>query len=308
MKARFSLCVVVLTIVSCSLLYASDFVHSSSFSANDTMVVGDGDKPLVYEWFLADGSSPCAFSFRLDDGPWYIGGGNISRAVFLLEEGVSAEPESHVFQIKASLDGVHWTGRATTYDPTGLYEEDNLPTQGWTIRAQAGALWPFMAAFLVPKRSVVAYYNSNRLKTAVSAELGASYETKGGDGYGLSFQYTFTPTDKEDAFEVYSLEFLYSSMLCHARRYEAFQLSLEVGLGPALCIYGKVGSFGFRARVGLSSRVEIADGLSISTGLDVNAAIEPDFHKEDEVRVGTTLYLTLPLRVGLVYSFKEVAD
>ena len=81
-----------------------------------------------------------------------------------------------------------------------------------------------------------------------------------------------------------------------------------MGLGPALCIYGKVGSFGFRARLGLNGRLGIADNLYLTTGFDVNAAFEPDLHNEDEVRLGTTLYLTLPLRVGVVYSFKDVAD
>ena len=112
-----------------------------------------------------------------------------------------------VLQVRGSVDGRKWTKRTTTYDPQGLYDEDCLPTQGWTVRMQAGAQWPFMAAFLIPKRAVVAYYNSNRLDTAVSVELGASYETKRGNGYGFSFQYTFTPTDRA-AFEVYSMELL----------------------------------------------------------------------------------------------------
>ena len=215
-----------------------------------------------------------------------------------------------ILQVRASVDGRKWTKRTTTYDPQGLYDEDNLPTQGWTLRMQAGAQWPFMAAFLIPKRSVVAYYNSSRLDTALFMDMAENPDmmTKDGNGYGFAFQYTFTPTDRDAAFEVYSLELLYSRMLHHTKRYEAFQLNLEVGLGPALCIYDKVGSFGFRARLGLNGRLNIAQGLYLSTGFDVNAALEPDLHNEDEVRLGTTLYLTLPLRVGLVYSFKDVAD
>ena len=265
---------------------------------------GEGEaRSLSYRWSqIGDTTHYNWFSFRFDDGPWYVVDSNTTGVEY---HTYSDDP---ILQVRASVDGRQWTRRTTTYDPDGLYDEDNLPTQGWTLRAQAGAQWPFLAAFLIPKRSVVAYYNSNRLGTAVSVELGASYETKGGNGYGFAFQYTSTPTAKDAAFEVYSLELLYSRMLYHTKRYEAFQLNLEVGLGPALCIYDTVGSFGFRARLGLNGRVNIADNLYLATGFDVNAAFEPDLHDEDEVRLGTTLYLTLPLRVGLVYSFKDVAD
>ena len=265
---------------------------------------GEGEeRSLSYRWSqIGDTTHYNWFSFRFDDGPWYVVDSNTTGVEY------HTYGDDPILQVRASVDGRKWTRRTTTYDPDGLYDEDNLPTQGWTIRMQAGAQWPFLAAFLIPKRSVVAYYNSNRLDTAVSVELGASYETKGGNGYGFAFQYTSTPTAKDAAFEVYSLELLYSRMLYHTKRYEAFQLNLEVGLGPALCIYDKVGSFGFRARLGLDGRVNIADNLYLATGFDVNAAFEPDLHDEDEVRLGTTLYLTLPLRVGLVYSFKDVAD
>lgn len=282
----------------------SDDASSMMVVGPETPWGGEGERSLSYRWSqIGDATHYNWYSFRFDDGPWYVVDSNTTGVEYRTYE--ETDP---ILQVRGSVDGRKWTKRTTTYDPQGLYDEDSLPTQGWTVRIQAGAQWPFMAAFLIPKRAVVAYYNSNRLDTAVSVELGASYETKGGNGYGFSFQYTFTPTDRDAAFEVYSMELLYSRMLYHAVRYEAFQLSLEVGLGPALCIYDKVGSFGFRARLGLNGRVNIADNLYLTTGFDVNAALEPDLHDEDEVRLGTTLYLTLPLRVGLVYSFKDVAD
>lgn len=283
-----------------------------TYDASSMMVVGpktqwggEGEeRSLSYRWSqIGDDTHYNWYSFRFDDGPWYVVDSNTTGVEYHTYE--DTDP---ILQVRASVDGRKWTKRTTTYDPQGLYDEDNLPTQGWTLRMQAGAQWPFLAAFLIPKRAVVAYYDSSRLDTALSVELGASYETKGGNGYGFTFQYTFTPTDRDAAFEVYSLELLYSRMLYHTKRYEAFQLNLEVGLGPALCIYDKVGSFGFRARLGLNGRLNIADNLYLTTGFDVNAALEPDLHNEDEVRLGTTLYLTLPLRVGLVYSFKDVAD
>ena len=282
-----------------------------TYDSSSVMVVGpetprggESERILSYHWSqIGDTAQYNWFSFRFNDGTWYVVDSNTTVVEFH-----TYSEDDPVLQVRASVDGRKWTKRTTSYDPEGLYDEDNLPTQGWTIRAQAGAQWPFLAAFLIPKRAVVAYYNSNRLSTALSVELGASYETKRGNGYGFTFQYTFTPTEKDAAFEVYSMELLYSRMLYHTKRYEAFQLNLEVGLGPALCIYDKVGSFGFRARLGLNGRVNIADGLYLTTGFDVNAAFEPDLHNEDEVRLGTTLYLTLPLRVGLVYSFKDVAD
>jgi len=265
---------------------------------------GGEERSLSYRWSqIGDTAHYNWFSFRFDDGPWYVVDSNTTGVEYR-----TYEEEDPILQVRASVDGRKWTKRTTTYDPKGLYNEDSLPTQGWSIRMQAGAQWPFMAAFLIPERAVVAYYNSNRLDTALSVELGASYETKKGNGYGFAFQYTTTPTSRDMAFEVWSMELLYSRMLYHTKRYEAFQLNLEVGLGPALCIYGKVGSFGFRARLGLNGRINMADNLYLTTGFDVNAAFEPDLHDEDEVRLGTTLYLTLPLRVGLVYSFKDVAD
>lgn len=277
---------------------SNEFQDASLFSVG----AGDG-RSLRYLWNQMEGSSYRYFKFRFNDDPWYVVDSSFSGVIYNTDD-----EEDPIFQVKASNDGVHWTERVATNDADGIYDEDNMPSQGWIVEAQASAQWPFLVAFLIPKRAVIGYYNSQRLNTAVSVDLGASYETKGGNGFGLRAQYVFTPTSNGVPFQVYSLSFDYSRLLYHTKRYNLFQLWLDLGLGPALCVYENVGSFGFASRVGLSGRLGITDSLFVSTSLDVNAALEPDFNNGDEIRIGTTLYLTLPLRIGIGYSFKEVED
>jgi len=255
----------------------------------------------VYNWY----------KFRLNDEPWHVVDKNVTAVVFSLPEGITTN--DIVFQIKGSVDGKKWTTRYTTEDLQHKYDEANMDREGWVIKAGASAFYPYFVAFFTPQKGTIKYktprqLTTDNLKISLDGELGASYETKAGNGFGFNVRFIYTPTDKDDPYTVTTLELSYTKLLYRAKRYNGFQLWLESGIGPSLCLFQGTGCFGFSVRLGLSARYSLTNNFVLWTDLDTSVAIEPNFNDQDQLTLGTTFYVTLPVKIGVAYSFKSVVD
>ncbi len=259
------------------------------------------DSEGTYNWY----------KFRLNDEPWHVVDKNVTAVVFSLPNGMTLS--DIVFQLKGSVDGKKWTTRYTTEDPKHKYDEANMDREGWVIKAGAYASWPYFVAFFTPQKGTVKYKTPRQLtkddlKISFSGEFGASYETKEGNGFGFNVRFTYTPTHKNDPYTVTTLELSYTRLLYRAKRYNGFQLWLESGIGPSLCLFQETGCFGLSVRLGLSARYSLTDNFVLWTDVDTSVAIEPNFNDQDQLTLGTTFYLTLPVKIGVAYSFKNVVD
>lgn len=281
--------------------------NANELKIGDASGLESGSSSLVsYEW-INTGENDYLYKIRLDDGPWFIVDENTKKASFVVPSSESSN-EDHVFQLKCSKDGENWSHRITSSDPSRRYDEEYMADEGWVFKLDGSAQWPFLAAFLVPSNNSVVFYDSERLNTSVNVGLGGAYETKSGNSFGFRLQYIFTPTGKEIPFQTISMEFSYSRLLFATAKRNSFQMWMDLGLGPALCMYENIGSFGFTAKVGLSARIGIGDSFFICPSFDVNGVFEPSFNSQNDFLVGSTVYLTLPLRLGFMVSYKEVSD
>lgn len=271
-------------------------------------VKADDEAYLAYTWSNGEGYN--WFRFRIDDEPWYLLDSSTGGVVLRIEEGVTG---NEVFQIKASFDGRNWTERLTLNDSAKKYDEAYMKREGWVIRSSFSLLYPYLVAFFTPAKGTINYTTPNELSTesvkvSVAADAGISYETKGGNGYGFNIKYIHSPTEKGSPYTVTAAELTYSRLLYRTPRYNTFQLWLEAGAGPSLCLFENVGSLGFSFSLGVSARFTFGRGFTLWTMLDNTVVVEPNFNKNDQLTLGTTFYTTLPLRIGIAYLFKEVRD
>ena len=266
-----------------------------------------GPSHLSYRW--SDGGYGW-LRFRVNDEPWYLVDSNATGVVLRLMEG---EKEDYTFQLKGSADGKNWTERETVNDNGNRYNEAYMDREGWVLSSSLSVLYPYLVAFFTPSEGTINYttpreLTTDSLKFSLAGSIGASLETKGGNGYGLSFNYTYSPTDKGDPFTVASILFTYSRMLYRTPRYNALQLWLEGGIGPSLSLFQDVGAFGISLSLGLSVRHEFPNSLVLWTSLGTTVVSEPNLNDRDQLTLGTTFYATLPLSIGISYSFKDVRD
>ena len=264
---------------------------------------------LSYRWSNAEGYN--WFEFRVNDEPWYLVDKHTSGAVLRLYEGL--EKDDVIFQLRASFDGENWTERLRTNDSRNIYNEDYLDREGWIVFSSVSVTKPYFVAFFTPGKGTINYttpreLTTESLKVSFSGDITAQYETKNGHGFGLRVREIYTPTDKGDPFSVTSIEVTYSNLLLRTRRYDTFQLWLDAGLGPSLCLFQNTGALGFSVSLGISGRFKVAENLLLSVSYENTAVIEPNFNEKDQLALATTLYTSLPVRVGLIYSFKEVRD
>ncbi len=276
------------------------------FSAGEG--TADDEAHLAYTWSNGEGYN--WFRFRIDDEPWYLVDSGTGGVVLRIEEGVTGD---EVFQIKASFDGRNWTERLTLNDSDKKYDEAYMKREGWVIRSSFSVLYPYLVAFFTPAKGTINYTTPDELSTesvrvSFATDAGMSYETKGGNGFGFNIKYIHSPTDKGSPYTVTAAELAYSRLLYRTPRYNTFQLWLEAGSGPALCLFQNVGSFGLSFSLGVSARFTFGRGFTLWTMLDNTVVVEPNFNKSDQLTLGTTFYTTLPLRIGIAYLFKEVRD
>lgn len=271
-------------------------------------VAGEDEALLSYMWSNGEGYN--WFRFRLDDEPWYLVDSSTGGVVLRLEEGVT---ENEVFQIKASFDGRNWTERLTLNDSAKKYDEAYMDREGWILKSSFSLLQPYLVAFFTPAKGTINYTTPNELSTdsvsvSFTGEAGMSYETKGGNGYGFNIKYIHSPTKKGSPYTVTAAEFTYSRLLYRTQRYNTFQLRLEAGAGPSLCLFKNVGSLSLSFSLGISARFTFESGFALSAMLDNTVVVEPNFNSNDQLTLGTTFYTTLPLRIGIAWLFKEVRD
>ena len=263
---------------------------------------------LLYTW---ESSGYNWFKFRIDDEPWYLVDSHTEGALLKLFN--DCDKEDSVFQIKGSVDGKKWTERLTINDKNNKYNEEYMDREGWVIDTSFSVYFPYLVAFFTPAKGTINYTTPRELttedvKVSFGSSLGASYETKGGNSYGFDVRFIYSPTEKVDPYTSTSLEFTYSRLLYRTPKYNTFQLWLATGLGPSLCLFRNVGSIGLSFTLGFEARFTFSNNLVLFASYDNTVIIEPNFNEKDQLTLGTTFYTTLPLKIGLSYSFKEVKD
>lgn len=295
--------------------------------------VGTGSIPLTYELSYIpkhgqndsqdDNSQeqeevyPRYIRFRLNDGPWYALDGFVSTITLMVDEDTARLADEveggAVLQVKASNNGKDWSKRYTSYDPYDRYNEDYMAHEGWVMNAGASVQYPYLVAFFTPAKGTVKYkspknFTSDSLKVSFNAEIGAMYETAKGNGFGFKGMFIYSPTQSDKPYTTTALELTYSRLIYRTSKENGFQLRLEAGVGPAFCKYDRIGSLGFTARVGVSCRMGLGENIGLFACADTTAVIEPNFNGDNQLTLATTMYASLPFRVGLSYSFKEVVD
>ena len=302
-------------------------VPSGQEADRNSITVGAGSIPLTYglSYIPQDGQDednqdavyPRYIRFRLNDGPWYALDGFVSTITLMVDEDTARlanEVEGGaVLQVKASNNGREWSKRYTSYDPENRYNEDYMAHEGWVMNAGASVQYPYLVAFFTPAKGTVKYkspknFTSDSLKVSFNAEIGAMYETAKGNGFGFKGVFIYSPTQNDEPYTTTALELTYSRLLCKTAKEKGFQLRLEAGIGPAFCKYGMIGSLGFAASLGVSCRVGLGGNIGLFACADTTAVIEPNFNGNNQLTLATTMYASLPFRVGLSYSFKEVVD
>ena len=289
--------------------------------------VGAGSIPLTYGLSYIpkngqdddnkDENCPRYIRFRLNNGPWYTLDGFVSTITLMVDEDTARlanEVEGGaVLQVKASNNGRNWSERYTSYDPENRYNEAYMAHEGWVVNAGASIQYPYLVAFFTPAKGTVKYrspknFTSDSLKVSFNAEVGAVYETANGNGFGLKGLFVYSPTQNDEPYTTTALELAYSRLLYKTPKENGFQLRLETGIGPAFCKYGRIGSLGFVASLGVSCRIGLGDDIGLFACADTTAVVEPNFNGDNQLTLATTMYASLPFRVGLSYSFKEVKD
>ncbi len=291
-----------------------------------SITVGAGSIPLTYglsytpkqeQSHSQDEVYPRYIRFRLNDGPWYALDGFVSTITLMVDEDTARlanEVEGGaVLQVKASNNGKDWLKRYTSYDPENRYNEDYMAHEGWVVNAGASVQYPYLVAFFTPAKGTVKYkspknFTSDSLKVSFNAEMGAMYETAKGNGFGFKGMFIYSPTQNDKPYTTTALELTYSRLIYRTSKENGFQLRFEAGVGPAFCMYDRIGSLGFTASLGVSCRIGLCGNIGLFACADTTAVIEPNFNGDNQLTLATTMYASLPFRVGLSYSFKEVMD
>lgn len=249
--------------------------------------------------------------FRIDDEPWYIVDTHTTGVLLRLIE--NYDKDNAVFQIKASVDGKKWTERKTINDRENKYNEAYMNREGWVISSAFSVYHPYLVAFFTPAKGTINYTTPRELttediKVSFGGEIGSKYETEKGNSYGFNIRYIYSPTHKADPYTSLSLELMYSRLLLRTKKYNTFQLWLDAGLGPSICLFQNTGSFGVSMTLSLEARFTFSNNLVLFSSYDNTIIIEPNYNDKDQLTLGTTFYTTLPLKIGFSYSFKEVKD
>ncbi len=265
------------------------------------------EEHLSYTW---DNTGYNWLRFRINDEPWYLVDSHTKGAFLRLIEG---NKEDAVFQIKGSTDGETWTERLTINDKNNRYNEKYMNREGWVISSGFSVYYPYLVAFFTPAKGTINYTTPRELTTedlqvSFGGGIKASYETKTGNSFGFNIRYLYSPTHKDDPYTTTSLEFAYSRLIVRTPKYNTFQLWFNTGLGPSLCLFQKTGSIGISLSLGLETRFTFSNNLVLTAQYGNTVIIEPNINDKDQLTLGTTFYTTLPVRIGLSYSFKEVKD
>ncbi len=263
---------------------------------------------LSYSW---DVEGYNWLKFRVDDEPWYVVDTHTSGAVLRLIE--DYDKEGAVFQIKGSKDGKKWSERIRVNDKDNKYNEDYMDRSGWMLSSGFSVYYPYLVAFFTPSKGTINYTTPRELTTkdisvSFGCDISSRYETVRGNSYGFRLRYLYSPTHKNTPYTSTSLELLYSRLLVRTPRYNTFQLWLGAGLGPSLCLFENTGSIGISLSLGLETRFTFSNNLVLSASYSNTVIIEPNINDNDQLTLGTTFYTTLPLKVGISYSFKSVGN
>ena len=294
-----------------------EVANTGKISCTVSENASDNGKALTYKW----NSESNFFKFRINNQAWHIVDSYTTGVVYEMPSEV--DTKSAIFQIKESNDGKNWSKRNCFFNSeieSNKYNEDYMNKEGWIIKASASAYTPFLVSFFVPAntfsgkgKEIITIKNGialekKNLNLSLSIDAGAAYETQKGNGYGFNFRYIYTPTNKDKPLTVYSLEGTYSRLLWRTQKYNTFQLWLELGVGPALAVFDTTACFSLTAQVGLSARYTFSNNIVVFATYDTSVVIERDTNTNDDLTLAATFYMTLPLRVGISYSFKEVRD